>query len=156
MTVMLYPTKTEPMGYRVQDKVYKINEYFPFSKLGSKAKEKAEARQAELDEKRKFRDMSKKLCINQVFYPDGSVIGMKRMHKKKGIKYSEILFIQIGKNGKQVSTEVSLNNRTFKQAYELAQKKICEIREVEYDFEMKQLFKAVAYLYDKPAKHPLD
>lgn len=149
MTVMLYPTKTEPMGYRVQDKVYKINEYFPFSKFGDSAKKKAEKRQEELNHKRKYRTMSQNLDINQIFDQDGKVIGLKRMYKKKSGKYVDVLFFQIGVNGKQKSSDISLNNKTFKEAYRIAQDKILKLRNLERDLEITLMFRRAEKYYNK-------
>ncbi len=68
MTIMLYPNKKEPKGLRVQDKIFKINEYFPFSKYGeAKALDEANTRQAELNEKRKIRESRLRLGINVIF-----------------------------------------------------------------------------------------
>ena len=49
MTVMLYPTKTSPKGYRVQDKVLNVQKYFPFSKFGTP--KKAEKKPVNQDKK---------------------------------------------------------------------------------------------------------
>ena len=83
MTVMLYPNKKDPMGYRVQDKIFKVNDYFPFSQHGDKAFEKAETRQSQLDQNRKFRNMRLDLGINKIFKDSGEVIGLKRTTKVK-------------------------------------------------------------------------
>lgn len=154
MTVMAHPTAKKPVRYRVQDKIFGVQEYFSASKFGGLAKAKiaAEKRQAELDKKRSIRRRRLDLDINKLFYGDGSVIGLSRTLKRRVDKTVEIFAIQIGVEGKQVKTQVTITNRTFQQAYTLAQDKIIEIRGVERCYEVTKMFADSAYLYKTTIK----
>jgi hypothetical protein len=149
MTIMLYPNKIKPLGYRVQDKVYEINEYFPFSKFNDKSQLLASQRQLELDEKRKIRKIRLSMDINIIFKSTGEVIGLKRCIKKKAGKNVDVLFIQIGVNGKQKKTDISMNGKTFKEAYYIAQEKILKLRGIERDRELTLFFNKAAHRYNK-------
>ncbi|MCW8996112.1 MAG: hypothetical protein OQK77_09905 [Psychromonas sp.] len=154
MTIMGHPTAKHPVRYRVQDKVLGVQEYFSASKYGSleKAKIAAEKRQAELDVKRAYRSRRLDLDINKIFHGDGSVIGLKRRLKKRGDKTVEIFAIQVGVAGKQVNTQVTITNKTFQQAYKLAQDKILELRGIERCYEITKMFNDCAYLYEATVK----
>ncbi|MFT6985909.1 MAG: hypothetical protein ACJAT7_001729 [Psychromonas sp.] len=149
MTIMGHPTAKNPVRYRVQDKIFGVQEYFSASKFGGlgKAKIAAEKRQAELDRKRAIRNRRLDLDINKIFYGDGAVVGLRRTFKKRGDKTVEIFAIQIGVDGKQVNTQVTITNRTFQQAYKLAQDKIFELRCIERCYEITKMFDDCAYLY---------
>lgn len=147
---MLYPNKEEAMGYRVQDKIFKVNEYFPFSKHGDDAHEKAKTRQGQLDQNRKFRNMRINLDINQIFKKTGEVIGLKRTTKVKNGKTVDVLFLQIGVDGKQKKTDISLENKTFDEGYKKIQEKILEWRGLEKNHELTMLFKKTAPIYRHP------
>lgn len=149
MTVMGHPTAQNPVRYRVQDKIFGVQEYFSASKFGSlgKAKIAAEKRQAELDQKRAIRSRRLDLDINKIFHGDGSVVGLRRTFKRRGDKSVEIFAIQIGVDGKQVNTQVTITNRTFQQAYKLAQDKICALRCIDLCYEITKMFDDTAYLY---------
>ena len=144
---MKYPNKEDVKGYRVQDKVLGINEYFPFSKYPDDALERAIARQEELTLKREIRAKRLDLPINRVFNKDGSVAGLRRAIRKRNGR--EIFAIQIRKRGKQYSTEVAITGRAFEDAYKLAQEKILALREVSSCAELDKMFKDCAYLYKK-------
>ena len=122
MTVMLYPNKTDPKGYRVQDKILNINEYFPFSahknkdsqKSKDKALELANDRQLELNERRKYRELRLNLDINKLFNEDGSVIGLKRKTKKKdGNKSYPFQFITPFKLRESRKRHASLKHQNY-------------------------------------------
>lgn len=149
MTVMAHPNALNPKRYRVQDKIFGVQEYFSKSKFGTleKAKLAAEKRQTELDVKRSYREKRLQLDFNKIFYDDGSIIGLRRTLKKRTNKTVEIFYIQIGVNGKQIKTQVTITNKTFHHAYKLAQNKILEIRNIERCFEITKMFNDAAYLY---------
>jgi hypothetical protein len=87
------------------------------------------------------------LDINKIFRPDGTVIGLKRTLKNKSGSIKNILNIQISVKGKQIKTDVTIENKTFGQAYLKAQNKILELREIEHSPEITDMFKKVAGYY---------
>jgi len=147
MTVMAHPNKQNIKRYRVQDKVLGIQEYFSISKYGNKAKTLAEKRQKDISQKRLYRQIRMQLDINKIFHPDGTVIGLKRALKNKSGTIKNILHIQISIKGKQKKTDITINNKTFEQAYLKAQNKILELREIEHSPEITGMFKKVAGYY---------
>jgi len=147
MTVMAHPNKQNIKRYRVQDKVLGIQEYFSIAKYGDKAKILAEKRQKEISQKRLYRKIRMELDINKIFHPDGTVIGLKRTSKNKSGSIKSIFHIQIHVNGKQKKTDITIDNKTFEQAYLKAQNKILELREIEHSLEIKQMFKKIAGYY---------
>lgn len=146
---MSHPNSKNVERYRVQDKVLGVQEYFSPSKFGGlkKAKIAAEKRQLQLDKKRAIRAKRLALDINKIFRDDGSVYGLARRFKKRNNKIVEIFAIQVGENGRQINTEVTITNRTFHQAYKLAQDKILELRKFVRCHEITSMFKDCAYLY---------
>ncbi|GLQ70865.1 hypothetical protein CW749_14390 [Vibrio sp. vnigr-6D03] len=150
MTVMLYPTKTSPKGYRVQDKVLNVQKYFPFSKFGTPKKAEKSARefQEQLSEKRKVREIRLTLDVNQIFHADGSVKGLsKRLRRTNNGSVVEVLRAQVSVDGKQVSTDWQLKNRTFREAYKGVQDWILEKRGITRTREITNLFKEVEGMY---------
>jgi len=101
---MAHPNALNPKRYRVQDKIFGVQEYFSKSNFGTlrKAKLAAEKRQAELDVKRSYREKRLQLDFNKIFYDDGSVIGLRRTLKKRTDKTVEI-FINILMRNRRVS-----------------------------------------------------
>ncbi len=69
MTLMLYPNKQGPTGRRLQDKVLKVQSYFPTKKYCSLDKAEAAGRKAEgeLEKRRHYNNMRKELDINKLF-----------------------------------------------------------------------------------------
>jgi hypothetical protein len=147
MTVMAHPSRQNIKRYRVQDKVLGIQEYFSVAKYGDKAKILAEKRQEEISQKRLYRQIRMQLDINKIFHPDGTVIGLKRTLKNKSGSMKKVLQIQIRVNGKQKKTDITIDNKTFEQAYLKAQNKILELREIEHSPEITGMFKKVAGYY---------
>jgi len=147
MTVMAHPNRQNIKRYRVQDKVLGIQEYFSIAKYGGKARILAEKRQKEISQKRLYRQIRMQLDINKIFHPDGTVIGLKRTLKNKSGSIKKVLQIQISVNGKQKKTDITIDNKTFRQAYLKAQNKILEIREIEHSSEITAMFKKVSGYY---------
>ncbi|MBA6232870.1 MULTISPECIES: hypothetical protein [unclassified Colwellia] len=147
MTVMAHPNIQNVKRYRIQDKVFGIQEYFSIAKHGDKAKILAEKRQEEISQKRLYRQIRMQLDINKIFHPDGTVIGLKRTLKNKNGSIKKILHIQISVNGKQKKTDITIDNKTFEQAYLKAQNKILELRKIEHYLEITEIFKKVAGYY---------
>jgi hypothetical protein len=58
----------------------------------------------------------------------------------------DVLFIQMGVNGKQKKTDISMNGKTFKEAYYIAQEKILKLRG---ERELTLLFNKAAHRYSK-------
>jgi hypothetical protein len=147
MTVMAHPNMQNIKRYRVQDKVFGIQEYFSIAKHGDKAKILAEKRQEEISQKRLYRQIRMQLDINKIFHPDGTVIGLKRTLKNKSGSIKKILHIQISVNGKQKKTDITIDNKTFEQAYLKAQNKILELRKIKNSPEITEIFKKIAGYY---------
>lgn len=147
MTILAHPSKQNVKRYRVQDKVLGIQEYFSISQYGDKAYKFAEIRQKKLDKIRMLRNIRLNLDINKIFYPDGSIIGLKRSTRNRKQKLVEIFKIQVGISGKQKNTDVTITNRTFQDAYNIAQKKILSLRNIKQSLEIKTKFNDCAFLY---------
>ncbi|EOW9487973.1 hypothetical protein ACOCGL_003439 [Vibrio cholerae] len=149
MSIMLYPNKTEPTAYRIQDKVLGVQRYFTFSRYGSdqKARQTAKAALEELQRRRRMRELRLELDANQLFYPDGRVIGLRTA--KKTIKGREvpILIAQITVDGKQIKTDRRLLNRSFFDVYRDIQDWILTKKGIERTPEITQRFKQAAWLY---------
>jgi len=147
MTVMAHPNRKNIKRYRVQDKVLGIQEYFSIAKYGDKAKILAEKRQEEISQKRLYRQIRMQLDINKIFHCDGTVIGLKRTLKNKSGSIKKVLHIQISVNGTQKKTDITIDNKTFEQAYLKAQNKILELRGIEPSAEITEMFKKIAGYY---------
>lgn len=143
MTLMLHPSKANPQRYRVQDKELKIQRYFKLSE-----KEQAQAYEAELEERRKYRQLTKALPINRLFKADGSVKGLTRKTiKRQGRREYECLSIQVTVPGGQKKTEISLRKKPFNDAYRQAQDRILEMLDIERTAEITLAFNAAKPLY---------
>ncbi|EJL6404741.1 hypothetical protein NMS23_003558 [Vibrio parahaemolyticus] len=149
MSILLYPSKRAPRGWRVQDCIFHENYYFPVSKYGSLARAKQAAIKVEsrLQERRRLRALRLQLDINQLFYPDGAVIGLQRTTKNIRGKAVPLLIAQVTVNGKQVKTDRRLANRPFHEPYTSIQDWILEKRGLTRTREITQAFEACAYLY---------
>ncbi|WP_318493522.1 hypothetical protein [Photobacterium leiognathi] len=90
-SLMLYPDKKNPSGYRVQDKRLKVNIYFPISKYGDLelAKKAAEVELQVLAELREYLDEIAKSDLRRMFSPTGILKGVRvhiyRRYKKPSI-----------------------------------------------------------------------
>ncbi|MDK9793698.1 hypothetical protein [Vibrio sp. D431a] len=118
-TIMHYPTKEEPMGWRVQDKVLKEQKYFPISRFGSLDNAEAEALKftESLNTRRKFRKLRLELPFNLLFDDLGLVRGLTHITRTiKGVKQNH-LKIQITANGKQTSNTRLMDGRNFSTIY---------------------------------------
>ena len=150
MTVMLHPNKKNPERYRVFDRLLGVQEYFSISKYGAeKAKKLAYERQEELDKKRKMVELKAELGINKLFADDGTVKGLRRIKRvREGRKDAEYLSIQVtvGPNT-QKHKEISLMNRSFEEAYLLAQEALLELHNLERTPEITQGFKKARRFY---------
>ncbi|BCL73970.1 hypothetical protein TUMSATVNIG1_59560 (plasmid) [Vibrio nigripulchritudo] len=152
MTVMLYPSKLNPKGYRVQDKIFKVQKYFPFSKFKTFecALEAAEVFQEELDKKRKYRELRSSLELNQVFDEVGRVKGMRVGFKTRKMRAVPVLVAQITVDGKQVSTDVQLVGKTFKSAFETVRDWILKKKGLSLSLELRHAFnQALPFYHDE-------
>ncbi|MDX1694704.1 MAG: hypothetical protein R3208_13135 [Ketobacteraceae bacterium] len=150
MTVMLHPNKSNPERYRVFDRYLGIQEYFSITKLGpEKAKTLAYARQEQIDKKRKMVRLKNELGVNKLFAEDGSVKGLRRVNRvREGRKDAEYLSIQVTvAPNVQKHKEISLMNRTFDEAYQLAQQHLLELHDLERTPEITQGFKNARRFY---------
>lgn len=148
-TVMLYPNKENPMGWRVQDKPLNENIYFPVSKLGSLDKAELEARKKaeKINGRRRMRSLRLELPLNQLFYKDGTVKGMRVGSREiKGVK-TPILIAQIGVNGKQKKNTRILTNRPFTDAYYSLVEWILSEKKIEATPEIMRAFRKALPIY---------
>jgi len=150
MGVMLHPNPNRPERYRVLDKELGVQEYFSFAKYGKrKAKKMALERQAELDKQKHLARLRADLGINKLFEADGSVKGLRRkIRKRAGRKEYEFFSIQVTIAPKiQKKKEISLMNRKFDEAYELAQQALLEFHGIERTTEITIAFREAKCLY---------
>lgn len=150
MTVMLHPSKDKPERYRVFDRSLGVQEYFSIAKLGKeKAKKLAYERQKELDQKRRIAELKAELGINKLFAEDGSVKGLRRVKRvREGRKDAEYLSIQVTvAPNDQRHREISLMNRSFDEAYKMAQDALLELHGIERTPEITIAFKKARRLY---------
>lgn len=144
MTVMLHPSKKNPVRYRVFDRTLGIQEYFSIAKYGKeKAELLAHERQREIDQKRRIFDLKKELGINKLFAEDGSIKGMRRVCRtREGRKDAYYLSIQVTVSSyTQKHREISLMNRSFDEAYAMAQDILLELHGLERTPELVEGFK---------------
>lgn len=150
MTVMLHPNKDNPERYRVFDRYLGIQEYFSIAKLGKdKARELAYARQSEIDKARKMAELKNNLGVNKLFDADGAVKGLRRVKKvRSGRKDAEYLSIQVTVAPKvQKHREISLMNRSFDEAYAMAQQILLQLHDLDRSPEIVQGFKKARRFY---------
>ena len=150
MGVMLHPNPNRPERYRVLDKELGVQEYFSFAKYGKrKAKKMALERQAELDKQKHLARLRADLGINKLFEADGSVKGLRRkIRQRAGRKEYEFFSIQVTIAPKiQKKKEISLMNRKFDEAYELAQQALLEFHGIERTTEITIAFREAKCLY---------
>lgn len=150
MTVMLHPNKTRPERYRVFDRYLGIQEYFSISKYGpDKARELAYARQKQIDKKRKMAALKRELGINKLFAEDGTIKGLRRVKRvREGRKDAEYLSIQVTvAPNVQKHKEISLMNRSFDEAYQLAQQHLLELHGLDRTPEITLGFKKARRFY---------
>lgn len=149
MTLMLYPNKHDPTGWRLQDKVLKVQMYFPTKQYGSLDKAEAAGRkeEAKLEKRRYFNSQRKELDINKLFYPDGSVIGLRVGSRKTKHGIMPILIAQVTVGNKQVSTSRLLLYRNFRDVYTAMQSWILDKRGITRTREISEMFKKTEHLY---------
>ncbi|UZE97278.1 hypothetical protein [Alkalimarinus alittae] len=143
MTVMYHPSKDNPQRIRVLDKELGIQEYFSFSILGKKkATRLAEERQAEIDRRKHIRRLQHDLAINKLFKEDGSIKGLSKRRRSRSKKEIELLSLQVVVDkGVQKHKEISLNCRSFDEAWEMLRSALLEIHKTEATYEINELFR---------------
>lgn len=147
---MLHPNRNTPERLRVYDKELGVQEYFSFAKYGEeRAWQMARERQALIDYRKRMRQHTRELGINKIFAPDGRVVGLRRVKReRKGRKPYEYLLVLVTISPKsQKKREISLSNRSFEQAYQLAQEAILAFRGVERTPEISRAFAEAKHLY---------
>ena len=93
------------------------------------------------------RDMRMSLDINQLFYPDGRVIGLRLGTRKTKDGTAPIIIAQVTVDKKQVSTSRNLKNQNFHDVYLAMQEWILEKRGIKRNSEITKLFKNAASRY---------
>ncbi len=144
MTVMLHPNREEPQRFRVWDRELGVQAYFSFKKYGKEKAEKlANEMQKDIDKRKKARRLQEELGINKLFDVEGKVKGLRRkVRNRDGRKTYEFLSIQVVVAPKtQRTKEISLNCRTFDDAWEMAKKTLLEFHSIQSNFEIQQGFK---------------
>ena len=93
--------------------------------------------------------MKKELGINKIFNADGSIKHFCRSSRNRpGRKISKFLFIQVTTpDGNRLQREITLNNRDFDEAYEIAQHKLVELHGLTMTHEIRKGFKQAKCLY---------
>lgn len=150
MTVMLHPNRVSPERLRVYDKELGIQEYFSFAKYGeSKAWELAKERQKTIDYRKKVRQHTRELAVNRIFASDGRVIGLRRVSRKRDGRtpYEYLLVLVTVAPKEQKKREISLANRSFEEAYNLAQEAILEFRGIDRTPEISMKFRSAKKRY---------
>lgn len=154
MTIMAHPSKTDIQRYRVLDKALGVQEYFSVAKFGLEgAYEKAVERQKQLDERRQYRDMIDNMAINRLFDKEGMIKGVRLLTRQRaGREPYDCFKIQVTVAKRNCrSTEISLKNRDFDEAYHLMTEKLLSYHEVEATPEIRIMFKNAKHEYEKQA-----
>lgn len=154
MTIMAHPSKTDIQRYRVLDKALGVQEYFSVSKYGKEgAYQKALERQHQLDERRQYREMIENMAINKLFDKQGMIKGVRLLTRKRSGRNAYSCFkIQVTVAKRQCkSTEISLKNRGFEDAYQLMSDKLLEYHEIETTPEIRIMFKNAKHEYERIA-----
>ena len=148
MTIMLYPGKEDPKGYRVQDKVLQVNNYYPISIHGSldKARLAATQEQERLNTRRRMRKLRMELPINKVFYENGKVIGMRTGKRIVKGEVINLLIAQITVDKKQITNSRQILGN-FKTQYLSLCTWILEKRGLQMDRTLREAFERTAYRY---------
>ncbi|WP_199481148.1 hypothetical protein [Vibrio owensii] len=154
MTLMLYPNKKEPKGWRLQDKALNVNLYFPVSKYKtmSLAKEAGRIEEHKLLRRRKLLALKSELPINQLFHDDGRVKGVRVASRTINGVTVPILIAQLTCNGKQLKTDRRLKNKCFREAYRSLQTWILKHKDIERTPEISRMFNDAESLYRQLVK----
>ncbi|MCG3884436.1 hypothetical protein I3271_07015 [Photobacterium leiognathi] len=119
-TLMLYPNKENPSGYRIQDKALKVNICYTSSKYGDldNAKKAADADMLKFTAIRKEFDKAKKRDINRLFNVNGSVKGLVvRSRVQSGVLKFDLVAQISPQPGKQIKTSRRIRDYDFDGAY---------------------------------------
>lgn len=147
MTIMAHPNPENVQRYRVLDRSLGVQDYFSITQHGpDKAYRLAKEREEEIKNRRYIRSLRMKMDINKLFTEGQlSAKGLRRYYRED--RDTLMFRIQLTVDGVQKGAEVSLNNRTFLEAYSLVQKKMCELHGIVLDYEIRKIFSALSYLY---------
>lgn len=156
-TIMIYPNKQDFQGFRVQDKVLNRQYYFTLRQFDNDPIKAANAARQMCEKLNKQRAAIAAQDINQIFYPDGRVIGLshrlKNVNDRGNPKVVNMLSAQITVDKKQIRFERRLGDANgFYEAYEQAQEWILKKRGIKRTEQITQLFKDAQHRYRKPQK----
>lgn len=147
---MLHPNREEPQRFRVWDRELGVQAYFSFKKYGKdKAEKMARELQKDLDKRKRARRLQEELGINRLFDSEGRVRGLRRkVRNRDGRKTYEFLSIQVVVAPKtQRTKEISLNCRSFDEAWELVKETLLEFHGLKSNYEIQQGFKKARRFY---------
>ncbi len=156
-TIMIYPNKQDFQGFRVQDKVLNRQYYFTLRQFDNDPIKAANAARQMCEKLNKQRAAIAAQDINQIFYPDGRVIGLshrlENVNDRGNPKMVNMLSAQITVDKKQIRFVRRLGDANgFYEAYEQAQEWILKKRGIKRTEQITQLFKDAQHRYRKPQK----
>ena len=105
--------------------------------------------QKDLDKRKRARRLQEELGINRLFDSEGRVRGLRRkVRNRDGRKTYEFLSIQVVVAPKtQRTKEISLNCRSFDEAWELVKETLLEFHGLKSNYEIQQGFKKARRFY---------
>lgn len=150
MSIHLHPNKENPTCFRVYRKIEGVEYqyYFSFSVGKKNAKKLATEVDAKLDQQVKAMKLRKELPVNKLFDKSGKVRGIRRTKRvRDGRGTSELL---IARPPGMAAKEISMNCRSFSEAYDIAVNYILEKTNIESTKEINDLFmKSKKYVLNK-------
>jgi hypothetical protein len=140
MSIHLHPNKQNPTCYRVYRKIdgKEYQYYFSFSVGKRNAKKLAQEVDEKLEQQVQAMKLRKELPVNKLFDNQGHVRGIRRAKRvRDGRNVSELLIARpLGMPAK----EISMNCRSFNEAYDIAVNYILEKTNIELTPELNEMF----------------
>ncbi len=150
MSIHLHPNRENPTCYRVYRKIdgKEYQYYFSFSVGRKNAKKLASEVDAKLDQQVQAMRLRKELPVNKLFDDAGKVRGIRRAKRvRDGRNASELL---IARPPGMPAKEISMNCRTFAEAYDMAVQYILDKTNIEPTSELNDMFmKSKRYVLNK-------
>ncbi len=150
MSIHLHPNRENPTCYRVYRKIdgKEYQYYFSFSVGKKQAKKLAAEVDAKLDQQVQAMKLRKELPVNKLFDDAGKVKGIRRAKRvREGRNPSELL---IARPPGQPAKEISMNCRSFSEAYDIAVDYILQKTNIEPTSELNEMFlKSKRYVLNK-------
>lgn len=140
MSIHLHPNKTNPTCYRVYRKIEgkEYQYYFSFSVGKLKAKKLAKEVDSKLEQQVQAVKLQKSLPVNQLFDKDGKVKGIRQAKRiRNGSKETQLL---IARPPGKPAKEISMNCRSFNEAYQIAVDYIIQKTDIKLSPELSAMF----------------